>query len=781
MEHDDMDLANLISKMAVGEPPAPVAAPCDKEHGADNVTPKLPTNTSDGGKRLKEKKRTAAVLCTPPDATTANLITGGSSGNALRADHDHRVRVDRAGRSPEHRKRMDDYIYQRLGFFRPLLFQENYVETLRSALQTYLRSVGDEVFSSAKVRLCGSWAAKLATRASDVNFTVLLQPNSLFAMLDAKKQEEQMKVDHQELRPLLAKIQVLHNRWKNQCDAIVRLEKARNEAARDVTRDGVKFKFPEKWSLSGVELEEFRQAAYKRREVLQDAERELHAALAGKTKACKAIAEWEESIPADKEDLIDRHNKLKNAIANLSSKYEEDVGELTYVCAQGAKKCGFEVLEVQTDGPHPFAKLVHPHLRTIDNKTIPVRIDVNNHHALLTARFVKAYVDMDPRIQSFLRFIRLWGGCRGVCDKDALNFQSHTVLALHFLLASGYVPSILPAHGMKFTPDHAQRPSYSYSSNKHHGYRGSRAGKFHDGIDYRFFSNRDAPEMPLQVFLAKRAHVMLERNVRQKHTSRTRDTDPTGMQGNQGEEGNAEDTDGEFEEESVGPQVLDGTKTPGQGSGSRSKAVLAPVEGVGVKSSVPAPRADEGGSGSDEPDDGDDATSKNGDYNRRGCKTSPTVSSPSPTPSHQSPELVGWSELLMIDLVLGYFRYYAHRRTGYEGRTFCHRSQVASLRPAVILPKTVWKGQTPEWRTSIEDAFKTFDARKALDLGNEIEAVHQARLHDEWNRGVSCAEGGTEMDIVKLLQSTGTNALDRIAYNLKVAHPQNGFYDTQGF
>lgn len=28
--------------------------------------------------------------------------------------------------------------------------------------------------------------------------------------------------------------------------------------------------------------------------------------------------------------------------------------------------------------------------------------------------------------------------------QDALNFQSHTVLALHFLVASGYVPSILP-------------------------------------------------------------------------------------------------------------------------------------------------------------------------------------------------------------------------------------------------------------------------------------------------------------------------------------------------
>lgn len=34
-------------------------------------------------------------------------------------------------------------------------------------------------------------------------------------------------------------------RWKDRCGAIERLEKARNEAARDVTRDAVKFKFPE--------------------------------------------------------------------------------------------------------------------------------------------------------------------------------------------------------------------------------------------------------------------------------------------------------------------------------------------------------------------------------------------------------------------------------------------------------------------------------------------------------------------------------------------------------
>lgn len=46
---------------------------------------------------------------------------------------------------------------------------------------------------------------------------------------------------------------------------------------------------------------------------------------------------------------------------------------------------------------------------------------------------------------------------------------------------------------------------------------------------------------------------------------------------------------------------------------------------------------------------------------------------------------------------------------------------------------------------------------------------------------LSCAEEGNEMDIIKLLQSTGADALDRIAYNLKIEHPQNGFYDTPAF
>lgn len=39
------------------------------------------------------------------------------------------------------------------------------------------------------------------------------------------------------------------------------------------------------------------------------------------------------------------------------------------------------------------------------------------------------------------------------------------------------------------------------------------------------------------------------------------------------------------------------------------------------------------------------------------------------------------------------------------------------------------------------------------------------------------------MDIIKLLQSTGADAIhvDRAAYNLKIEHPQNGFYDTRAF
>lgn len=60
-------------------------------------------------------------------------------------------------------------------------------------------------------------------------------------------------------------------------------------------------------------------------------------------------------------------------------------------------RTGLQILEVQTADPAPFAKLTHPNLRTIDNKPIPLRIDVNNHDAVFNARFVKTYVAMVSR------------------------------------------------------------------------------------------------------------------------------------------------------------------------------------------------------------------------------------------------------------------------------------------------------------------------------------------------------------------------------------------------
>lgn len=146
-----------------------------------------------------------------------------------------------------------------------------------------------------------------------------------------------------------------------------------------------------------------------------------------------------------------------------------------------------------------------------------------------------------------------------------------------------------------------------------------------------------------------------------------------GLQDGQGEEGDAEDINTESDAESVDDQVLDMTVEPGQGSGFRSMAVSAPTEGGGVESTVsPATTKDEG-----EPNDVNRETYKNGDDQSDGGRKSPTVSSSSANSPHDRLSgLVGWSELLMVDVVLAYFRYYARRRKGYVGRTFSHRSQV---------------------------------------------------------------------------------------------------------
>lgn len=225
---------------------------------------------------------------------------------------------------------------------------------------------------------------------------------------------------------------------------------------------------------------------------------------------------------------------------------------------------------------------------------------------------------------------------------------------------------------------------------------GSSARTFHDGIDYRFFNDHDVPEMPADTNLAKRASP-LERRVRQKLTSTLRDTDAaTGMKNDEGEGGKGEDIDLESDGEPNDPRLLDMTYTFGKGSEPRSTAESVPVEGEKVGSTISLNTAevvtqttaggDGTGRGVDEPGDGtEDDMPNNGDDHGDGGKTSPAASptSPSSPPRDRSTELVGWSDLLMIDLVLAYFRYYAHRRKDYEGRTFCHRSQVHT--PAVFV------------------------------------------------------------------------------------------------
>ena len=245
----------------------------------------------------------------------------------------------------------------------------------------------------------------------------------------------------------------------------------------------------------------------------------------------------------------------------------------------------------------------------------------------------------------------------------------------------------MQAHGRKSTPNRA----YSYSNRctagtkTHRAFRGSGVGKFHDGIDYRFFNNRDTPEMPAEVYVAKRASPS-ERIVRQRLSSSPRGTNAAkDTRGDQGEEGEAENIDWESGAEWIAPKVHDKTTTPGQQSEPFPKAATAPAEGKGADSTVPlttietaAQTIDGGdGGGSGGVDGRNNVIPESGDGHNDDEKTSPTaVSLPSPTSTHRSSELIGWSELLMIDLVLAYFRYYARRRTGYDGRTFCHRSQV---------------------------------------------------------------------------------------------------------
>ncbi|CAM9302126.1 unnamed protein product [Ectocarpus sp. 12 AP-2014] len=477
--------------------------------------------------------------------------------------------------------------------------------------------------------------------------------------------------------------------------------------------------------------------------------------------------------------------------------------------------------------------LTHPHLRTIDNKPVPVRIDINNHHAVFTSRFVRTYADMDPRVECFLRFIRLWGGCRGVCSQQgALGLYSHTVLALHYLAAAGYVPSILPDHGKTSTPDQAYG---RLGSRKLHAYNRPSKGTFVDGIDYHFFKHVDAANMPAEVDLTMKTNV-LERSVRKKLDPRSNkqeaceeeeeedkeEEEETEQEHDQEDEEEGEEAEQEQQNEEEGEEVEEHKDGEEEVIGWESDVVaigseVQDSEQVGVSSSFGILSAEIGqkdvsdrrspvakGAGGvmaavkTRPAEGstgiqdEEAIYHNGDTLKSGSTNGRSsaaedgdchgdaTSSP-PASSTRCRQILGWSDLLIVDVILGYFRYYAHERRGYVGRTFNHHSQVASLRPAMVLPKAVWKGQTPGWRTSVEDAFKTYDGRCALDLGNELDIDSQSRLQNEWNRGVACVERGQEVDVCDLLQPTDADDLDRTAYNLNIEHPRNGVYGTPAF
>lgn len=79
----------------------------------------LPTPPSDHQDATENNKRTAGVLEDLTNDTAVNVdenVSSNSSNSSGRLAEENdavqRVRVDRAGRSPEDRKLMDDHIYQ---------------------------------------------------------------------------------------------------------------------------------------------------------------------------------------------------------------------------------------------------------------------------------------------------------------------------------------------------------------------------------------------------------------------------------------------------------------------------------------------------------------------------------------------------------------------------------------------------------------------------------------------------------------------------------------------
>lgn len=230
-----------------------------------------------------------------------------------------------------------------------------------------------------------------------------------------------------------------------------------------------------------------------------------------------------------------------------------------------------------------------------------------------------------------------------------------------------------------------------------------------DGVDYYFFKHVDAaPNMPADVDLAMRANV-LERSVRPKLDPRANKQEACeeeeakdeeegkeaeAEQEQEQEDGEEEVTGWESDAVVIGPEVLDSQELGVSSSFGILSAAIGQKDvsdrrspaaiGTGGVKAAAKTRPEEGSTGiqteaakyhnEDTFESGSIANDKSPtaeDGDSHGNATSfPPASSP------RCRQILGWSELLIVDIILGYFRYYAHKRRGYVGRTFNHHNQV---------------------------------------------------------------------------------------------------------
>ena len=183
-------------------------------------------------------------------------------------------------------------------------------------------------------------------------------------------------------------------------------------------------------------------------------------------------------------------------------------------------------------------------------------------------------------------------------------------------------------------------------------------------MGYHFFKNREAPEKPADVFAAKRDNLS-ERSVRRK-------TDSPGdhPRSVSGDEEKEEPTDWESEAELADPGGVN--------------EILPPEGSAKLKEAIQTKAGVDDGCGGDAPGHEKEDMPEYRKERSNGGSARPTGA----VSTSGEQQLMCWSELLTIDVVLGYFRYYAHKGKGYAGRTFNHRCQVCCS--LVLMLRYAW-------------------------------------------------------------------------------------------